>query len=89
MNQEKGDDCTEFNFTYLRRGLDKDILPSCKWGFNAECTEFCTLQKMEHDFSVRKGMAVLSNMHVNPFRGTFFCCTYSRHEGVYKGFCDR
>ena len=22
----------------------------------------------------------------NPFRGTFFCCTYFRHESVYMGF---
>ena len=25
-------------------------------------------------------------IRINPFRGTFFCCTYSRHESVYKGF---
>ena len=40
------------------------MLPSRKWGFNAESTEFCALQKMEDDFSVRKRIAVLSNMHV-------------------------
>lgn len=40
------------------------MLPSGKWGFNAERAEYCALQKMEDDLSVRKRVAVLPDMRV-------------------------